>query len=100
MSAGNDEQRGSDSVEVKTGFGTVRAGGTLAIVIIVELACTALLLWVMNDMKSSFTSALRESTEQTEAQTYVLTLTAEERTKLRLNMPRRLREQIYEERHR
>lgn len=85
----------TDSVEVNTGFGKIRAGGPLSVIIIIELACTALLIWYMGEMKREFVAAMQESAEQTESQTYVLTLSPEERAKLRLNMPRKLREQLY-----
>ena len=86
-----------DEVEVKTPAGSIRARGTdiIALLTLIGIVVMAYALWDhRGEAKASqveVTAALKSLSQSQEELSYLMTLTAEERTKLKLDMPESLR---------
>ena len=97
------------SATVKTPWFTLRAYGTVAVIMLLELACTALILaYIWNqDVRAesrnekntqSVTAHLKEQNDLLEANLFMLSLKPEDRSKYRLDLPRALRDRVTRDR--
>lgn len=97
------ERRGvvEDSLEVSTAAGSVKATGQMTIIVALFLAIALVLgiqAWTYagygKDRAAQINKQIDDMKDAINEQTYILTLTTEERTKLRLDMPESLRRKI------
>jgi hypothetical protein len=90
-----------DELEVKTGFGSVKAGGS-AVVIVVAVVCAAGVVAFMlrdHDLRAAeqIQDTRKHITDLKEAvheQTYINTLNEQQKRDLRLEMPESLRKKV------
>jgi hypothetical protein len=100
--------RATDTMEVKTGFGSLKASGSVVVIIIAIAAGVAVTAYLIHDegmrnvdraadMRASqreIVSGQRQVVESLDANTYVLTLTEAERRALKMDMPESLRRKV------
>ncbi len=87
-----------DSMEVKTGFGTLKASGPVVVVVVIVLASAGVLGYMIRDhdlrnvdRASGIIKQVSDLKEAMAEQTFVLTLDEKGRKELRLDMPESLR---------
>jgi hypothetical protein len=106
-----DQQQ--DQLEVKTSVGSVKATGNLVVILVALVGCSLVLGYMLRDhdlrQTETTASARAERMEQfrdmernqlslkdsMDENTYVQTLTAEEKKALRMDMPESLRQKVH-----
>lgn len=90
-----------DELEVTTQFGSVKAGGSVVVIIIAIIVAAGLGLYMLreHDLKAAEMSndtkkQISDLKEATNEQTFVLTLSEKERRDLRMDMPESLRRKV------